>query len=112
MKRDMVVGATSGYTFDQIKYWINSLDRSGFAGQRVVLVGNGDGNLVRQLGARRCQVVTRAALIGSSADGPTAFVDRDMCVERYFLLWKFLSSLSAEDVGYVIFVDMRDAIFQ
>ena len=110
----MVVGATSGYTFDQIRYWINSLDRSGFAGQRVVLVGNGDDNLVRQLGARGCQVVTRAALIGSSADadGPTTFLDRDMCVERYLLLWKFLSCLSADDVGFVIFVDMRDAIFQ
>ena len=30
-QRDLVIGAITNYNWDQIKYWVNSLDRSGFS---------------------------------------------------------------------------------
>ena len=30
--KDIVVGCITGYNFDKIKPWVNSLDRSGFTG--------------------------------------------------------------------------------
>src|SRR5262245_65999211 len=97
MKCDMVIGATSGYTFDQVKFWVNSLERCGFEGERVIVVGNGDDGLVAQLRDRGCTVVTREELLGRAlTEGQAKFADEDMSVDRYFLFWKFLSSRSLE----------------
>ena len=35
---DMYVGCFDGYGWDQIKYLVNSLDRSGFSGRKVMIV--------------------------------------------------------------------------
>ena len=106
---DIVIGAASGYGFGQIQYWLNSLDRSGFAGKRIVLTGNVESTLVEELGRRQCEVVTAGALTGSRAE---AFVNEDMAVERFLLIWKYLSTLRDSDVRFAIAVDMRDAVFQ
>lgn len=113
MKQDVVITSASGYTFDQIRHWVNSLDRCGFAGQRVVVVGNGDTDLARQLDSRGCHVVSRDTLLGLPKDeAQTPFLDDHMSVDRYFLFWKFLTGLASDDIRYVIAVDIRDAIFQ
>lgn len=115
MARDLIVGTTSGYTLDQLKYWLHSLERTGCAAERVVFVGNGDEALVDGLETQGCRVVRRTSIIEAPRDGRglAPFADRDMCVERYFLLWKYLSTVSGgEDVRYVVSVDMRDAVFQ
>lgn len=106
---DIVIGAASGYGFEQIKYWLNSLECSGFAGKRIVLTGNAESTLVEELRRRHCEVVTAEALTGSR---PEPFVDEEMSVERFFLIWKYLSTLRDSDVRFVIAVDMRDAVFQ
>src|SRR5262245_3329518 len=113
MKRDIVITAASGYSFHQVRYWVNSLDRCGFTGDRVVVVGNGDDALVGALRGRGCHVITRHELLSDVGRAQqTPFVDDDMSVARYFLFWKFLSGLSESDTRYVIAVDMRDAVFQ
>jgi len=111
MKRDLAVGATSGYTFAQLRCWLNSLRRAGFSGDCVIIMGNHDAALEAALRAHGCLVVPRLALIGSSP-GDEPYQDRDMCVDRYFLLWKYLSTLDSSHVRFVISVDMRDAVFQ
>lgn len=114
MKKDLVVGAISGYSFAQVSAWLLSLDRTGFRGERVALVANGGSSLVDELSARGVRVVT------SDSDGGSegyrypkiGFTDADMSVERFLLLSRFLSRLSADDHRYTIAVDVRDAVFQ
>jgi len=113
MKRDLVITSASGYTFDQIRYWLNSLDSSGFTGERVIVVGNATHQLVTRLEARGCRVVSRDTLLGVHDDTERSpFVDEQMSVDRYFLFWKFLTSRSRDEIRYVIGVDIRDAVFQ
>ena len=58
MADDVLIGTISGYDLGAIRCWLNSLDRCGFAGKRVMLVCNGDQQLLRELKARRFEVVT------------------------------------------------------
>lgn len=114
MKRDVVIGASSGYSFDQIKYWINSLDRCGFEGQKAVLLGNGTTQVAKELAARGYVVLTDGC--GEEPWGyrylKPNFVDADMSVERFHLISRFLSAAGGEKYRYVIAVDVRDAVFQ
>ena len=38
--KDIVIGCITGYSFDKIKYWVNSLDQSGFDGVKILLCYN------------------------------------------------------------------------
>lgn len=113
MTRDLVITASSGYTFEQVRCWLNSLDRSGFDGERVVVVANGEPSLISELRRRQCTVVTRDELAGDilqPQDKP--FADADICVERFILYWAFLKARTRANTRYVIAVDVRDVVFQ
>ena len=38
--KDVVIGCITNYTFEQIKLFVNSIDRSGFTGHKVMIVYN------------------------------------------------------------------------
>jgi hypothetical protein len=40
MGKDLIIGGASGYTWDQLKYWVNSIQLSGFAGDVVLVATN------------------------------------------------------------------------
>jgi hypothetical protein len=112
MTRDIVVGAVSGYPFESIRYWINSLERSGFRGETVILVGDDDAGLIEMLRARRCTVLTRRALLDESdLLTPGTHSHSSVSVDRHLWMWKYLSSTSA-DARYVVHADVRDVVFQ
>jgi hypothetical protein len=113
IRQDIVITSASGYTFTQLLVWLNSLERSGFAGECVVIVGNRQDDVVAQLEARRCTVVQRESLLDAAGKRErSVFVDSDMSVERFFLFWLVLQQRSVIDTRYVIAVDVRDAFFQ
>jgi hypothetical protein len=39
MEKDLIIGGASNYTWDQLKYWVNSIRKSGFKGD-VAIVGS------------------------------------------------------------------------
>lgn len=114
MATDLVIGATSGYEFETLRPWVRSLERSGFNGRKVVLVGNGRRELLDALTRRGYEVVTRAVTADGDAYHPdAAFRDEDVSVERFGWLWAYLSGEPrARECRYVIAVDTRDAVFQ
>jgi hypothetical protein len=112
MKRNIVLSSSAGYTFDQLRYWIHSLDRCGFTGERIVVVANADPPLIARLEESGCTVVCRERLLTPGRHRDEAFANHDMSVERFFLYWKILQERREEDTGFVIAVDIRDAIFQ
>ena len=38
--KDLIIGGASNYTWDQLKYWVNSIKLSGFKGDIVLVATN------------------------------------------------------------------------
>jgi len=115
MAYDMVIGTTSGYDLATVRYWLNSLDRCGFSGRKVVLVCNGPLALLEELGKRGYEYVTygRDEVTDDARYQKEGFLDEDISAERFGLIWEYLLSQTLRaDWRYVIAADMRDVIFQ
>jgi hypothetical protein len=108
-----VIGAISGYTFPDIQYWVNSLDRSGFTGQKVIICYDADFEVVKTLNSRGYHVVTfaeneRRKRFYFPRKG---FHHDDTSIDRFYQLWRFLEP-RRDDYRFVIAMDVRDVIFQ
>ena len=55
--KDIVIGCITGYTFDKIKAWVNSLDTCGFTGEKVMLCYNIDYDVVEELTKRNYTII-------------------------------------------------------
>jgi hypothetical protein len=97
---DLIIGAIANYNFDQIKFWVNSLDRSGFTGDKFLLCYNIDNSVIDELKSRN--YITRSI----DRDG------KDVLVERFYHYWIVLNNLKVNDYRYVIATDISDVIFQ
>ena len=38
--RDLIIGCTTNYDWNKLKYWVNSLNQSGYTGRKAVIVFN------------------------------------------------------------------------
>ena len=50
--KDVVIGCITNYTFENIKLFVNSIDRSGFSGHKVMIVYNVPFSTVNELKKR------------------------------------------------------------
>jgi len=112
MKKDLVIGAITGYTFDQIKYWVNSLDRSGFQGLKAVVAYNVDYETLAELTNRGYAVLAfqkddQARRVVYPKNNFAIVVERFL---HYYLLLD--SPENRESVRYVIATDVKDVVFQ
>lgn len=109
-RRDLVIGAVTGYKWDQIKYWVNSLDRSGFEGMKAVVAYNMDNETVNELTNRGYAVLCFERT-------PTGVVypkkDFSIVVERFLHYYIMLhSEANAKVLRWVIATDVKDVVFQ
>ena len=99
--KDMVIGAITNYNFDQIKHWVNSLNRSGFDGLKVVLCYNIHPNVMEELSNR--------GFIPIRSDNSGTNIMSD----RFYHYWMIINQLSEEyELRYVIATDVGDVVFQ
>jgi hypothetical protein len=109
---DLVVGAVTGYKWDQIKHWANSLDRSGFTGKKVVIAYNMDYDTAEELTNRGYHI------IGFYRDDLARQItypvkDFSIVVERFLHYYLTLTNQSnRECTRFIIATDVRDVIFQ
>ena len=40
--KDLIIGASTNYDWDKLKFWINSINKSGFKGDKVLILMNCD----------------------------------------------------------------------
>lgn len=106
---DMVIASCTGYRWEQIQYWVNSLDRSGFTGYKVVLAYNMDAATAAALVSRGYLLVTFEKDTQGNLSYP--FKDFAIVVDRFIHIWQFLRTFS-QPLRYVIATDIRDVIFQ
>lgn len=112
MDKSLIIGCVSNYEWDDVKYWVNSIRKSGYDGD-VAVVGT---NLKKEF----MDKLTAAGIL-IQAYGP---VDKDgnvlsntsipPHVSRFFYIWDFLEKNAKEGITWdmIITTDTRDVIFQ
>lgn len=107
--KDLIIGAAVGYSWDQLKYWVNSIRKSGFSGD-VVLVGT---NLKKDTIKKLTDSGVQLALYGKHNENGDVVANDNGAphVERFFYLWNYLNT-KGTDYKNVITTDTRDVIFQ
>lgn len=107
--KDVVIGAITDYNFDKIKPWVNSLNRSGFTGHKILICYNID--------YATCDELSKQGYLLFGFQGN----DKKLCLEypkkdfsivvdRFLHMWHFLESL--DDIRYIVSTDVKDVIFQ
>jgi len=111
--KDLLFGAADKYTWSQVKPWAESIRKSGFDGDVVLLVYRVD---VSEFLPKAKEL--NIDLFHTDADNWGNQISHEerqrdtVCHQlRFFHLWQFLSS-TQEQYRYVITTDTRDVIFQ
>ena len=104
--KDCIVGCSTNYDWSKLKYWINSINASGFEGDKVLILMN--------CGKDTAQKVSDAgfSIIAFNQDnqGNLNYQSNLMVhVERFIHIHKLLKD---NDYRFVITTDVRDVIFQ
>ena len=109
--QDMIISAISDYKKDNIKYWVNSINRSGFTGRKVMVVHNILDETLQYLDSEGFEILLTSDVRNKNNNG-YYFADNfgnRVTATRHWYNWKFLKDQS--DVRYVISCDI-DIIFQ
>lgn len=110
--QDLVISAVSEYNSDKLKYWVNSLEKTGYTGKKAVICFNILDTTISWLEQHGFIVVLTSTNRNSQNTG-YHFSDNftyQVPYARHYFYWKFLSTLS--DIRYVISTDISDVIFQ
>ena len=110
MFKDLIIGAISNYTWDQLKIWVNSIQASGFDGDVVMVGTNISKETIDQLSSRGILL----ELYGQKQDdGSVKMTDSKVPphVERFFYIWNYLKN-KPNKYRFVITTDTRDVFFQ
>lgn len=107
--KDLIIGCYTDYDWDKIKYWANSIDLSGFTGDKVMIVFNSDFETVNKLIERNFKIIAfkRDDILRKF----TYSNNFSIVVERFFHIWNYLNGIT-EQYRYVITTDVRDVVFQ
>jgi hypothetical protein len=109
MTKDLVIGGASNYDWDQLKFWVNSIKRSGFEGDIAIVGTNMKKATIEKLTSEGIILSLYGRL---NADGDMVAPNNNAPhVERFFYLWNFLET-TKEEYNNVITTDVRDAVFQ
>jgi hypothetical protein len=108
---DLIIGAFTNYDWHKIKYWANSIVRSGFTGDKVMIVYNSHQSTVQRLTDLGFKIWAFHRDQNQNYLYPHKgqFV---IVVERFLHLWNFLDQLPDNYYRYVISTDVKDVVFQ
>ncbi len=109
MGKTIVIGNASGYTWDQVKYWVNSLKKTDYKGDIALCVSNVSAETIRKF---ESEGIMTFAYGTKNADGSYSLPNDGAAphVIRFFYMWLVLDKLNGYD--QVISTDVRDVIFQ
>ena len=55
--KDLIIGASTNYDWNKLKYWINSINKSGFKGDKVLILMNCDAATVKKVNKAGFKVI-------------------------------------------------------
>ena len=104
--KDCIVGCATNYDWSKLKYWVNSINRSGFEGDKVLILMNCDKDTVQKVSDAGFSIIA----FNQDDKGNLVYQSQLMVhVERFIHIYKLLKST---DYRYVITTDVKDVIFQ
>lgn len=109
MAKDLIIGGASGYKYDDIKYWINSIQRSGFDGDIMLVVSNITVDELTKVAEKGVKILAYGQKDENGNYSTNSKTPPH--VERFFHIWNILNELT-EKYDYVITTDVRDVVFQ
>lgn len=104
--RDLIIGCSTNYDWPKLKYWINSINKSGFTGDKVMILMNCDADTARKVSEAGFEIV------GFGQDQNKNLVyssSMPVHVERFIHIYNYLKD---KDYRYVITTDVKDVVFQ
>lgn len=96
--RDLIIGACTGYNYDQVKVWINSINRSGFKGDKTLMIFDGTQELMNK-------VIDQGFIVINVPLDPS----QSIYTQRFIAIYDYIYCNPAR---YVITTDVRDVVFQ
>lgn len=110
VKKDLLIGVFSNYTWDKIKYWVNSAISSGFTGDKLLVIYSTDNSTLEKIRNKGFKVLG----FNQNATTGDLFYDRQLVivVQRFIDLWHFLSTNDLSMYRYIIHTDVKDVVFQ
>ena len=103
---DLIIGCSTNYDLSKIKYWINSVNQSGFKGKKVMILMNCDIETATKVLKAGFEVIS----FGTDAMGNLTHQSPFMVhVERFLHIYNYLKD---NKFRYVITTDVKDVIFQ
>jgi hypothetical protein len=99
MKKSLIIGAATGYTYDQLKPWAESIGRTGFNGDKVLIIGEASPMTRQMLADEGFKLIEMVQ------------VNAPIHVARFLTLYHYLKDVWKE-YQYVITTDVKDVYFQ
>lgn len=108
--KDLVIGAITNYNFDAIRPWVNSLERSGFDGDKAMICYNVSFETINELSARGFKVF---GFERNEEDRRLEYTKPgfNIVCERFLHLWGILQNFK-DQYRYIITTDVKDVLFQ
>ena len=104
--KDLIVGCATNYDWSKLKYWVNSINRSGFEGDKVLILMNCDKDTVKKISDSGFSIIA----FNQDANGNLSYNSNMMVhVERFFHIYQLLKD---NLYRYVITTDVKDVVFQ
>ncbi len=104
--KDLIVGCATNYDWSKLKYWVNSINASGFEGDKVLILMNCDKNTAQKITDAGFSIIA----FNQDANGNLTYNSQLMVhVERFIHIYKLLKD---NEYRYVITTDVKDVIFQ
>ena len=104
--KDCIVGCATNYDWSKLKYWVNSINASGFSGDKVLILMNCDKDTVQKVNDAGFSIIA----FNQDGQGNLTYQSQLMVhVERFIHIYKLLKD---NLYRYVITTDVKDVIFQ
>lgn len=106
--KDLIIGCSTNYDWDQLKYWANSIVQSGFKGEKTLIALNISYKAAHELMKRGFQVI----VLGKENPETKSYVYESRIpvhVERFVHIYNHISN---GNYRYVVTTDVKDVIFQ
>jgi len=104
--KDLIVGCATNYDWSKLKYWVNSINASGFEGDKVLILMNCDKDTVKKVSDSGFSIIA----FNQDTEGNLTYESQMMVhVERFFHIYQLLKD---NLYRYVITTDVKDVVFQ
>lgn len=111
MHKDIILGSFTNYDWDKIKFWVNSIEASGFTGDKGMIVYNCDIATAQKLSERGFKIMA----FGQDPETGNLIYKEQLIivVQRFLHLYQFMNQLLQDNsYRFVIHTDVKDVVFQ